>query len=79
MSYDEAADFGMLYDAVPIYAARNDIGFYVAEAQRAGASAVLEHLLVRAGFRLDAMYGDMDRGPLRDESPEIVVVASRVD
>ena len=37
----------------------------------------LEHLLERAGFRVDAMYGDFDRNPLRDESREIVVVGIR--
>jgi SAM-dependent methyltransferase len=37
----------------------------------------LEHLLARAGFMLDAIYGDFARGPLRDGSPEIVVVAAR--
>lgn len=35
----------------------------------------LEHLLARAGFQIAAMYGDFDRSPLVDESPEIVVVA----
>jgi len=39
--------------------------------------AELEHLLARAGFQVDAMYGDSDCGPLRDDSPEIVVVARR--
>ena len=37
----------------------------------------LEHLLARAGFRVDAMYGTFDRGALTDESPEIIVVAER--
>jgi SAM-dependent methyltransferase len=37
----------------------------------------LEHLLGRAGFMVDAIYGDFERGPLRDGSPEIVVVAAR--
>lgn len=39
--------------------------------------AELEHLLARAGFRVTVMYGNFDRGPLRDESPEIIVVAER--
>jgi SAM-dependent methyltransferase len=38
-------------------------------------AAELEHLLVRAGYRVEAMYGGLDRGPLRDGSPEIIVVA----
>jgi len=37
--------------------------------------AEIEHLLARAGFRLEAMYGGFDRQPLTDESPEIVVKA----
>jgi SAM-dependent methyltransferase len=39
--------------------------------------AELEHLLARAGFRVEAMYGDFDRSPLGDGSPEMVVCASR--
>lgn len=42
-------------------------------------AAELEHLLVRAGFQLRAMCGDFDRSALRDESPEIVVIATRSD
>lgn len=37
----------------------------------------LQHLLERAGFRLEARYGNFDRSPLGDESPDIVVVALR--
>jgi SAM-dependent methyltransferase len=37
--------------------------------------AELEHLVARAGFRLEAMYGGFDRQSLADESPEIVVMA----
>lgn len=37
--------------------------------------AELEHLVARAGFQLEAMYGGFDRQPLVDESPEIVVTA----
>jgi len=37
----------------------------------------LEHLLARAGFVVESVYGDFDRGLLRDDSPEIVVVARR--
>jgi len=40
-SYDAIADFGLLYDSVPIYAARPDVQFYVSEATRVE-SAVLE-------------------------------------
>jgi len=40
--------------------------------------AELTHLLARAGFRVRDLYGDFDRSPLRDGSPEIVVRAERV-
>jgi len=40
-SYDAIPDFGLLYDSVPLYAARQDVGFYVEEA-RARAGTVLE-------------------------------------
>ena len=32
-SYDAIPDFGLLYDSVPLYAARQDVGFYVEEAK----------------------------------------------
>jgi SAM-dependent methyltransferase len=35
-SYDEIPDFGLLYDSVPAYNERADVGFYVEEAKRAG-------------------------------------------
>ncbi len=34
-SYDAIPDFGLLYDSVPLYAARQDVGFYVEEANAA--------------------------------------------
>ncbi len=37
----------------------------------------VEHLLARAGFRLAALYGDFDRSPLRDDSPEMIFVAEK--
>ncbi len=37
----------------------------------------LEHLLARAGLRLTNLYGDFDRTPLRDDSPEMIFVAER--
>jgi len=39
-SYDAIPDFGLLYDNVPLYAARQDVGFYVDEAKAAGGSVV---------------------------------------
>jgi len=35
----------------------------------------LEHLLVRAGFRVVALYGDYDSSPFGDGSPAMIVVA----
>ncbi len=35
----------------------------------------LEHLLVRAGFRIAAFYGDYDRSPFADGSPAMIAVA----
>ena len=37
----------------------------------------VEHLLARAGFQLQALYGDFDRSPLRDHSPEMIFVATK--
>ncbi|HET6494804.1 MAG TPA: class I SAM-dependent methyltransferase [Thermoleophilia bacterium] len=39
----------------------------------------LEHLLVRAGFRVVANYGDYDHSPYGDESPAMIVVAEPAD
>jgi hypothetical protein len=39
--------------------------------------AELEHLLARAGFAVEATWGDFGRGALTDASPEIVVRARR--
>jgi len=41
-------------------------------------SAELVHLLARAGFRVRSIYGDFDRSPLSDKSPEQIVCAERV-
>ena len=35
----------------------------------------VEHLLARCGFRVSAAYGDFDRSPLGDNSPEMIFVA----
>ncbi len=37
----------------------------------------VEHLLARAGFRLRAVYGDFERSPLADDSPEMIFLAER--
>lgn len=37
----------------------------------------VEHLLVRCGFRLLEVYGNFDRSPLRDDSPEMIFVAEK--
>lgn len=38
----------------------------------------LEHLLARSGFRVAAIYGDFDRSPLIDSSPEMIFIAERI-
>jgi SAM-dependent methyltransferase len=35
----------------------------------------VEHLLARCGFRVAAEYGDFDRTPIQDDSPEMIFVA----
>lgn len=35
----------------------------------------VEHLLARCGFRVTAEYGDFNRTPIRDDSPEMIFVA----
>jgi SAM-dependent methyltransferase len=37
----------------------------------------VEHLLARAGFRVVTLYGDFDRSPLANDSPEMLTVAER--
>ena len=39
----------------------------------------LEHLLVRAGFRIVALHGDYDCSPFGEESPALIVVAEPAD
>jgi hypothetical protein len=36
----------------------------------------VEHLLARAGFRVLESFGDFDGSPLRDDSPEMIFVAT---
>jgi SAM-dependent methyltransferase len=40
--------------------------------------AELIHLLARGGFRVRSIYGDFDRSPLTDKSPEQIVCAERI-
>lgn len=37
----------------------------------------LEHLLARGGFRVMDVFGDFDRSPLRDDSPEMIFMAEK--
>lgn len=37
----------------------------------------LEHLLARTGVRVAALYGNFDRSPFRDNSPEMIFVAEK--
>lgn len=38
----------------------------------------VEHLLARCGFRVEELFGDFDRSPLQDHSPEMIFVARTV-
>jgi SAM-dependent methyltransferase len=37
----------------------------------------IEHLLVRAGFRILELFGDYDQSPLSNDSPEMIFVAKK--
>jgi SAM-dependent methyltransferase len=37
----------------------------------------VEHLLVRSGFRVAELFGNYDKSPLQDDSPEMIFVAER--
>jgi len=37
----------------------------------------VEHLLARCGFRIAGLFGDFDRSPLTDDSPEMIFVAEK--
>jgi len=39
----------------------------------------LEHLLARAGFEVAEFFGNFDRSPFADSSPEMIVIAVRKD
>lgn len=38
----------------------------------------LEHLLARCNFRVRAVFGDFNRSPLTDASPEMIFIAERI-
>ena len=38
----------------------------------------MEHLLARCNFRVKAVFGDFNRSPLTDESPEMIFIAERI-
>jgi SAM-dependent methyltransferase len=38
----------------------------------------LEHLLARCGFRVKAVFGDFNRSPLTDVSPEMIFITERI-
>ena len=39
----------------------------------------VEHLLARAGFAVEALYGDLRKNPLRGTSPDMIWVAKRAE
>jgi len=38
----------------------------------------LEHMLARCGFKTKAVFGDFNRSPLTDASPEMIFIAERI-
>ncbi len=38
----------------------------------------MEHLLARCGLRVQSVYGNFDRSPLTDASPDMIFVAERI-
>jgi hypothetical protein len=39
----------------------------------------VEHLLVRCGFRVVELFGNFDKSPLVDDSPEMIFVAEKCE
>jgi len=39
----------------------------------------VEHLLSRCGFRVAELFGNFDKSPFSDDSPEMIFVAERVE
>jgi hypothetical protein len=39
----------------------------------------VEHLLARAGFRIVTVYGDFNRSPLANDSPDMLTIAEKSD
>ena len=39
----------------------------------------VQHMLARCGYRVAELFGDFDRRPLRDDSPEMIFVAEKRD
>ena len=37
----------------------------------------IEHLLARCGFRVAELFGNLDRSPIRDDSPEMLFIATK--
>ena len=37
----------------------------------------VEHLLARCGFKVIELFGDFDRSPLAEESPEMICIAEK--
>jgi SAM-dependent methyltransferase len=70
---DQVSDIELIY-----YVRRGDHTERIVQAfrMRFFTPSEVAHLVTRAGFRLDALYGGFDRRPLDDAAPEIVVVAT---
>lgn len=73
---DQVSEIELLYDVAPSPGAPPVRHVHAFE-MRWYLRAELEHLLARAGLAVESVYGDMERNPLTDASPDIVVSARR--
>lgn len=84
-AYSEHAFIADYYDYRPVVTGRADFDFYLGYARQArgpvlelgcGTGRVLIPLAV-AGARVAELFGNFDRSPLEDDSPEMVFVAEK--
>jgi hypothetical protein len=72
---DQVSEIEMIYDLTPVSGDRKrhvhafDMRWYL--------RAELIHLLARGGFRVEQILGNVDRSPLGDASPDLIVCAAR--
>jgi hypothetical protein len=72
--HDQVSESELIYYVAP-RAGAAEVRYVQAFGMRWYLRAELEHLVARAGFQLEGFYGDFDRGPLTEPSPEMIVSA----